>query len=84
MRTLKCKSDPVILSLFKKKINLFLAALGHWVFIAALGLSLVVASTGYSLVAVHRLLIALAFLVAEYEHTGFSSCGTQAWLLRSM
>jgi len=81
VRTLKCKSDPVILSLslfFFLKINLFLAVLGHCVFFAACGLSLVVASAGYSLVAVHRLLIALAFLVAEHEHTGFSSCGTQA------
>ena len=35
------------------------------VFIAACRLSLVVASGGYSLVAVHRLLIAVASLVAE-------------------
>ena len=79
VRTLKCKSDPVILSLsLFKKINLFLAVLGHCIFFAACGLSLVAASAGCSLVAVHRLLIALAFLVAEHEHTGFSSCGTQA------
>ena len=51
--------------------------LGHGVFFAVCGLSLVVASAGYSLVAVHRLLIALAFLVAEHEHPGFSGCDTQ-------
>ena len=38
----------------------------HWVFMAACGLSLVVASRGYSLVAVCRLLIAVASLVAEH------------------
>ena len=37
----------------------------HLVFVAARGLSLVVASRGYS-VAVHRLLIAVASLVAEH------------------
>ena len=37
----------------------------HWVFIAALRFSLVVASRGCSLVVVHRLLIAMASLVAE-------------------
>ena len=40
------------------------------------GLSLVAASGGYSLDAVHRLLIAMASLVAErgIGGTGFSSC----------
>ena len=37
-----------------------------WVFVAAHGLSLVVASRGYSSVVVHRLLIAVASLVAEH------------------
>ena len=48
---------------------LFLAALG---FIAAQGLSLVAVSRGYSLVVVHRLLIAVAALIAEH---GFSCSG---------
>ena len=38
----------------------------HWVFAAALGLSLVVES-GDSVVAVHRLLVAVASLVAEHR-----------------
>ena len=38
----------------------------HWVFIAARGLSLAAASRGYSFVAVHRLLIVVASLVAEH------------------
>ena len=44
-----------------------------------LGLSLAVASGGYSVVAVLRLLIAVASLVAwALGHTGFSSCDTWA------
>ena len=39
----------------------------HWVFIAVHGLSLVVASGGCSLVAVHRLLVAVACLVARHS-----------------
>ena len=56
-----------------------------YLFVAVLGLRccvgfpLVVLSWGYSLVGVHRLLIAVAFLVAEQAHAlgrvGFSSCG---------
>ena len=38
----------------------------HWVFIAVRGLSLVVVSGGLLFVAVHRLLIAVASLVAEH------------------
>ena len=38
----------------------------RWVFVPSHGLSLVVASRGYSLVAVCRLLIAVASLVAEH------------------
>ena len=37
------------------------------VFVAACGLSLVVVSGSYSLVAVHRLSIAVAFLVARHR-----------------
>ena len=49
-----------------------------WVFVAAHGLSLVAASGGYS-VAVHRLLIAVAFLlrITGSRRVGFSSCGMQ-------
>ena len=39
----------------------------HWVFVAASGLSLAAVSRGYSLVAVCRLIIAVASLVAEYR-----------------
>ena len=39
----------------------------RWVFVAAHGLSLVAASRGYSSVAVRRLLIAVASLVAEHR-----------------
>ena len=39
----------------------------HWVFVAAHGLSLVAASGGLLFVAVRRLLIAVASLVAEHE-----------------
>ena len=39
----------------------------HLVFAAALGLSLVVESGDYSGVAVHRLLVAVASLVAEHR-----------------
>ena len=51
-----------------------------WVFVAMCGLSLVVASGGYSLDAVHRLLIAMASLVAEHGlgGMGFSNCGKPA------
>ena len=42
----------------------------NWVFIATCGLSLVVASGDYSLVAVRRLLIAVAYLVAEHRLQG--------------
>ena len=59
----------------------------HWVFVAAGRLSLVVASGGYPLVAIHRLLIAVASLVAERGLVGvhgFSSCGAQALLPCSM
>ena len=42
----------------------------NWVFIAMCGLSLVVASGGYSLVVVRRLLIAVAYLVAEHRLQG--------------
>ena len=45
-------------------LYLFLAC---WVFVAVCGLSLVVASGGYSLVAVGRLLITVASLVAEHR-----------------
>ena len=45
----------------------------HWVFAATLRLSLVVASGSYSLVAVHRFLIAVAFLVAEHRLSGLQS-----------
>ena len=41
-------------------------------------LSLVVASGGYSLVAVHGLLIMVAFLAQALVHMGLSSCGSQA------
>ena len=41
-----------------------------WVFIAACGLSLVSESRGYSLVAVHRLLILAASLIAEHRLSG--------------
>ena len=37
-----------------------------WISVAVHGLSLVAACRGYSLVAVHRLLIAVAFLVVEH------------------
>ena len=47
-------------------INVFLFWL-HWVFIAARGLSLVVASRDSSLVEVHRLVIAVASLVAKHR-----------------
>ena len=50
-----------IYTFFKK--NLFWL---HWVFVAALRLSLVAVSEGYSLAEVHRLLIAVASLVAEH------------------
>ena len=39
----------------------------HWVFFAALRLSQAVGSGGYSLAVVHRFLIAMASLVAEYR-----------------
>jgi len=39
----------------------------HWVFVAAPGLSLVVEDRDYSLAVVHRLLIAVASLVAGYR-----------------
>ena len=48
-----------------------------------MGFSLAVAKGSYSLVAVHGLLIAVASLVAEDRHTGFSSFSTWAqelWL----
>ena len=47
-----------------------------WLFVAMCGLSIVAASGGYSLDAVHRLLIAMASLVAErgIGGLGFSSC----------
>ena len=52
-------------------IYLFLNIVGVfwlcWVLIAARGLSLVAASGGYSFVAVCRLLIAVASLVAEHK-----------------
>ena len=38
----------------------------RWVFVAAHGFSLVVASRAYPLLQVHRLLIAVAFLIAEH------------------
>ena len=51
-----------------------------WVFVAECRLSLAAVSGGYSLVAVCRLLIAVASLVAEQAlgHRGFRSCGTWA------
>ena len=51
-----------------------------WARVAVRGLSLVAASRGDNLVAVCRLLIAVASLVAEQAlgHRGFSSCGTWA------
>ena len=39
----------------------------HWVLIAACRLSLVVASRSYSLVVVHKFLLAVAPLIADYE-----------------
>ena len=42
----------------------------RWVFVAVQGFSFVVASVGYFLVAVHRLLIVMAFLVAEHGLQG--------------
>ena len=42
------------------------------------GFSLVVASGGNPLVAAGGLLTAVALLVAEHRHSGFSSCGSQA------
>ena len=45
---------------------LFLYLWLHWVFVAACGLSLVVQSKGCSLVAVQRLLITVASVVAEH------------------
>ena len=51
----------------------------HWIFIAALGLSQVVGSGGYSLIVVHRFLIAVASLVAEYRLKGmWVQCRAQA------
>ena len=44
----------------------------HRIFVAALGLSQVVGSGGYSLIVVHRFLIAVASLVAEYR---LRACG---------
>ena len=38
----------------------------NWVFIGACRLSLVIASGNYSVIAVHRLLIEMTFLFAEY------------------
>ena len=60
---------------FLKIIYLFFLA--QWVFAAAHGLSLVAMSGSYSLVAVPRLLISVASLVAEFrlKGVGFSSCG---------
>ena len=54
------------MSFFFFLINVFLFWL-HWVFIAARGLSLVVASRDSSLVEVHRLVIAVASLVAKHR-----------------
>ena len=62
---------------FNELINLFLAALGlrccTWAFSSC-------TKWGLLFVAVRRLLIAVASLVAEHgsRHAGFSSCGTQA------
>ena len=47
-------------------IYLFYLFSPSWIFVAACGLPLVVASRGCSLVAVHRLLTAVASLVAEH------------------
>ena len=57
-------------------IYLFLAVLGLR---CCTGISLLAASGGYSLVAMLRLLIAVASLVAEVlGYLGFSSCGSWA------
>ena len=61
-----------------KLTNLFMAVLGLH---CCTGFCLVAASGGYSLVAVHRLPIEVASLVAEHR---LGSCGTWALLLQSM
>lgn len=70
---------PHIVFLKKKKIYLFLAALGSLLLHTSS-----VAQVGYSLVAVHGLLIAVASSAAECMGSrlpGFSSCGARASLL---
>ena len=47
-------------------LNKFIYFWLRWVFVAVRGLSLVAVRGGYSFVAVHRLLIAVASLVAEH------------------
>ena len=58
----------------------------HWVCIAACELSLVAASGGYCPVALHRLLISEACIVAEHglsSTRGFGSCGVSMQLMGS-
>ena len=57
----------IFLTCIHTYIYLFIYFWLHWVFITALGLSLVVENGGYSLAVVHRLLIMVASLVAEYR-----------------
>ena len=59
------RSERVALTYIHYQIYLFIWL--HWVFVAACGLSLVVASRGYSFIAVCKLLIAMASLVAEHR-----------------
>ena len=61
--------NPPCCSFFFLYINVsisFIYIWLRWVFVAARGLSLVAVSGGYSFLAVHRLLIAVASLVAEH------------------
>ena len=53
----------------------------YWVFVAARGLSLAVASRVYSLVAICRLLIVVASLVAKH---GSRACGLRSFSSRAL
>ena len=60
-----CFCLKLYLLIFLRKTFIYLFLL-HWVLVAVCRLSLVAVSRGYSLVAVHRLLIVVASLVAEH------------------